>query len=343
MRHIEQLQEIAFLNSISTSVKSQAQKPSWVVIDEVQKIPKLLDIVHYLIENEKIKFALTGSSARKLKRGAANMLAGRAFMFELFPFTHRELGDDFDLLKYLSFGGLPAVHNFTDTSDKIAYLRAYVTTYLKEEIQAEQIVRQLKPFRLFLDIAAQSNAKIVNYSNIAKDVGVDTKTVQSYFEILQDTHVGVLLNSYHGSLRKRQKKNPKFYYFDTGVARSLSKRTALELKPSSFEYGDLFEQFLILEMHRLNSYNELDYSFSYMQTNNNLEVDIIIERPGQPTAMVEITSSENSDEEDIKSLLSLKKDYPQFEYFVLSNNKDEKIKNGIRTMPWRDGLKALGF
>ncbi|MBY0385342.1 AAA family ATPase [bacterium] len=325
------------------SVEKHRSRLEWVVIDEIQKIPKLLDTVHYLIENKKIKFALTGSSARKLKRGAANLLAGRAFSFELFPLTHLEMGDDFDLEKNLRYGGLPALTEFSNESDKHQYLKSYVSTYLKEEIQAEQIVRNLKPFRLFLDVAAQMNAKIINFSKIANDVGADTKSVQNYFEILRDTHVGLLLNSHEHSLRKRQKKNPKFYYFDTGVVRSLNRQLNRPLQKGTFEYGDLFEQFIILEMHRLNSYFSLDYQFSYLQTNNNLEIDVVIERPGLPTAFVEIKSAEKFKEDQLSSLRSLKKDYPKNSYYFISNDKRDAVVDGINILPWKKGLIELGF
>ncbi len=324
-------------------ISQQERKPSWVCIDEVQKIPKLLDIVHHLIESQKIKFALTGSSARKLKRGSANLLAGRAFAYEMFPLTHLELGDDFNIDKYLSYGGLPSLTVLTTTNDIQMYLKSYVSTYLKEEIQAEQIVRNLKPFRLFLDVAAQMNAKIVNFSKIGNDVGADTKTVQNYFEILKDTHIGFLLQAHDTSIRKRQKKNPKFYYFDTGVTRSLNRRLNIPLKKGTYEYGDLFEQFIVLEMHRLNSYFSLDYQFSYLQTNNGLEIDIIIERPGLPQAFIEIKSSDHITEQDLTSLVSLRRDYSKNEYFCLSLDPKERIENGIAILPWKKGLKILGF
>lgn len=325
------------------AIEREKKTPHWVVIDEVQKIPKLLDTVHYLIESKKINFALTGSSARKLKRGSANLLAGRAFSFELFPLTHLELKKDFNLQKYLSYGGLPALTSFSTKNDIHNYLKTYISTYLKEEIQAEQIVRNLKPFRLFLDVAAQMNAKILNFSKIGQDIGADTKTVQSYFEILKDTHIGILLNSHDDSLRKRQKKNPKFYYFDTGITRSLNRRLNLELKKRSFEYGDLFEQFIILEMHRLNSYFSLDYEFSYLQTNNNLEIDIIIERPGLPKAFVEIKSTEKIRDEELSALQSLKRDFPKNEYFCLSNDPHNRSEGGIHILSWMKGFAELGF
>ena len=196
----------------------------WVVIDEVQKLPKLLDVVHQLIESTKVKFILSGSSARKLKRGGANLLAGRAFVFHLYPFIAFELNTQFELASFLQWGALPKLLSFKREHDKREYLRSYALTYLKEEIQMEQIVRKLDPFRKFLEVAAQMNGKTINYSRIACDIGVDTTTVQNYYTILEDTLVGFYLRSYHTSLRKSQKLSPKFYLFDTGVCRAL-KRT----------------------------------------------------------------------------------------------------------------------
>lgn len=324
-------------------VSSLDRPPEWIIVDEIQKIPKLLDIVHFLIEERGIKFALTGSSARKLKRGSANLLAGRATSYEMFPLTHLEIGESFDIHKYLSWGGLPALVGITDPGSVRDYLRTYVSTYLREEIQAGQIVRNLKPFRLFLDVASQANAKILNYAKIAQDIGVDTKTVQNYFEILQDTHLGILLPAFHNSLRKRQRKNPKFYYFDTGVVRALSQRLNVALEASSFEYGNLFEQFLILEAWRMNSYKALDFRFSYLQTNNNLEVDLVIERPGLPLAFVEIKSSSSLTGEEGRSLRALKKDHPKAEFFCLSNDKNSRIIDGVSYLDWRKGLVELGL
>jgi uncharacterized protein len=243
----------------------------------------------------------------------------------------------------LSFGGLPALTHLNDQEDKRSYLKSYASTYLKEEIQAEQIVRNLKPFRLFLDVAAQMNAKILNFSKIGRDVGADTKSVQNYFEILEETHVGLLLHSHDYSLRRRQMKNPKFYYFDTGMVRSLNRRVSVPLKPGSFEYGDLFEQFIILEMHRLNSYQSLDYRFSYLKTNNDLEIDVVVDRPGLPTVFVEIKSTEQIQQKDISSLRSIKNDFPKNQYFCLSNEKLRRTIDGIEILHWRDGLRELGF
>jgi len=210
-------------NLLEERIKAAPKTIQRVVIDEIQKVPKLLNLVHKLIESTSVIFVLTGSSSRKLKRGASNLLAGRAFVQTIFPFTSIELGVRFDLLKALKWGTLPALSNLNTDLKKERFLRSYALTYIKEEIQEEQIIRKLDPFRQFLEIAAQSNGKIINYAKIAQDVGVDTDTVISYFSILQDTLIGYLIHPYHTSIRKRQRKNPKFYFFDTGVKRALQR------------------------------------------------------------------------------------------------------------------------
>ena len=208
--------------SLIQNIDALSQKPEWVVIDEIQKAPKLLDLVHQLIERKdnkdrSVKFALTGSSARKLKRGAANLLAGRAFTYNLHPLTYQELGSDFNLLDALAWGTLPFVVNSKDESEKKAFLDSYTSTYLKEEVIVEQLVRNVVPFRKFLPIAAQCNGTLLNYSKIARDLGVDWTTVKNYFEILEDTLLGFQLPAYSKSLRKQQLNSQKFYLFDIGI------------------------------------------------------------------------------------------------------------------------------
>ena len=202
----------------------------WVIIDEIQKNPKLLGHVHILIEERKINFALTGSSSRKLKRGGADLLAGRAWSFSLFPLTARELGQDFDLQQALQWGTLPKVVFLSSSQDRSRFLRTYAQTYIKEEILVEQLVRNLDPFRLFLPIAAQMNTQIINYSNIAKDTGVDYKTIQNYYQILVETNLGFFLEPYSRSVRKVQRQSTKFYFFDTGVKRAIQRSLTIPLK-----------------------------------------------------------------------------------------------------------------
>lgn len=221
--------------SLIQEIAALSPKVETVVIDEILKVPALLDVVHLLIEDPKVKlnFVLTGSSARKLRAGSANLLAGRALAYSMFPLTSFELEGEFDLKNALKFGTLPKIWGLKTDSAKRKTLETYALTYLNEEIRAEQIVRFLDPFRRFLEVAAQCNGKIINFSSIARDVGVDEKKVKSYFEILDDTLIGFLLESYHGSLRKQIGQAPKFYFFDTGVTRALAKRLTIDLVPST--------------------------------------------------------------------------------------------------------------
>lgn len=315
----------------------------WVVIDEVQKLPRLLDAVHLLIEKKRVKFALTGSSARKLKRGDANLLAGRAHVLHLFPLTAVELDRAFDLTAALQWGGLPAVARLDDPLEKKEFLRAYALTYLKEEIWSEHIVRRLDPFRRFLEIAAQMNGEIINYDNIAGDVGADIKTVQSYYEILEDTLVGLLLDPFHLSLRKRQRKNPKFYFFDTGVQKALARTLDQPLTPSSYPFGAAFEHFVILEAFRLNHYARKDYRFSYLRTKDDAEIDLIVERPGLPTALVEIKSAERVNEDSTRTVERFHKDFGRSEAFCLSRDPVAKKIGSVSALPWARGLQELGL
>ncbi len=312
-----------------------------VVIDEIQKVPKLLDEVHRLIEEKKKLFILTGSSARKLKRGGANLLAGRAFVYNLHALSCFELKEAFDLDGALRWGTLPKIYSLSQDEDKKAFLRAYAETYLKEEIWDEQVVRKLSAFRRFLEVAAQCNGKIINYANIAKDVGVDDKTVKEYFVILEDTLIGFFLEPYHSSFRKRLSEKPKFYLFDTGIVRSLSRKLSVPLLPKTYDYGDAFEHFIILEFIRLASYFQPDYRFSYIRTAGDVEVDLVVERPGLPLLCMEIKSSDDIDESDIGSFRRLTKDIPNCEAVVLSQHRFVKKYDHVICYPWRQGLEEF--
>jgi len=330
-------------NELLTKIKALSDKKIWVLIDEIQKIPKLLDLVHLCIEKHGTFFALTGSSARKLRRGAANLLAGRAFVFNLFPLTYLELKESFNLVQALHWGTLPEIFHFSDSLSKTRYLRTYAQTYLKEEIIAEQVIRKLDPFRQFLEVAAQQNGDIINFSNIARDVGVDTVTVQSYFQILEDTLIGYLLQPYHRSIRKRQRSNPKFYFFDLGVKRSLEGTLSVELNENTYAFGKAFEHFMIAEMIRLNHYFEKDYKFSYVCTKDNAEIDLIIERPGLPCILIEIKSKKQVDERDTKTLEHFLNDFPHAVAYVFSNDPNKKKIGNVLALPWYEGIKEVGL
>ena len=310
---------------------------NYVVIDEIQKVPKLLDEVHRLIEspgNEKI-FILTGSSARKLKAGGANLLAGRAFLRNLFPLTAQELGPRFHLPEALAWGTLPKIYSCSSDELKKDYLDSYAHLYLKEEVWGEQIIRNLPPFRKFLEVAAVSAGKILNHANVARDVGVDPKTVQSYYSILEDTLLGFHIDAFHSSVRKRLRQAPKFYFFDNGVTRALARMLTVEPKAGTNYFGDLFEQFVINEFLRCNNYGKRDYRFSYLQSASGVEIDLVIERPGRPLALVEIKSTENVREDHLTGLENFQKDFPDAELFLLSRDHNAKKFGRIWVWPWQ--------
>jgi predicted AAA+ superfamily ATPase len=331
-----QTESILMVNPHHLAAMVASAMSNHVVIDEIQKIPKLLDEVHRLIEtpgNKKI-FILTGSSARKLKAGGANLLAGRAFLRNLFPLNSVELGNRFDLLEALRWGTLPKILSCTSDELKRDYLESYAHLYLKEEVWGEQIIRNLPPFRKFLEVSAVNAGKIVNTANVARDVGVDPKTVQSYYSILEDTLLGFHIDAYHSSVRKRLRQAPKFYFFDNGVTRALARMLTVEPKAGTNYFGDLFEQLMINEFVRLNSYEKRDYRFSYLQSASGVEIDLVIERPGRPLALVEIKSTECVREDHLSSLDNFQKDFPDAELFLLSRDPHAKQFGRIHTLPW---------
>ena len=313
-----------------------------VIIDEVQKLPRILDVVHQLMGGERdIQFILSGSSARKLKRGGANLLAGRAFVFYLYPFTSVELGHSFNLNEALSWGLLPQRLHLGEDYDREEYLKAYALTYLKEEIQLEQIVRKLSPFRKFLEIAAQMNARVINYSKIARDIGVDTTTVQNYYSILEETLVGFYLRPYHTSIRKSQRLSPKFYLFDTGVCRALKGTLSISLIPQTYEFGETFEHFIILEIMKLAEYGRKNWKYFYLLTKDRAEIDLIIDRPGQTTLCIEIKSSDRITESDVRNLIHLGADIPKSTLYCLSRDPQKKKIQNALCLEWSEGIEEI--
>lgn len=333
--------------SLIQRIEGAIEKPEWVVIDEVQRAPKLLDVVHLLIEapwnrSRAVKFALTGSSARKLRRGAANLLAGRAYTNSLFPLTHRELLDKFNLMNALAWGTLPFVCNATSDQERIEYLNSYTATYLKEEIAQEQLVRKLIPFRKFLPIAAHSSGTIINFNTIARELGVDWTTVRNYFEILEDTLLGFMLPAHTRSIRKQQLSSPKFYLFDTGVKRAFEK--TLSLNPETGQQiGPLFEHFIICEVHRLNEYLRRNFSLSYLTTQGGAEVDLVIERPGAKTLFVEIKSTDHVQEHHLRHLRDLTYGRGDIESLCVSQDRYSRRVGEILVVPWQEGFERMGL
>lgn len=328
-------------NRLKEMVLALDDKTKYVIIDEVQKLPKLLDLVHLLIETTNKIFILTGSSARKLKLGHANLLAGRAFTYNLHPFSCFELDSDFNLDEALQYGLLPKIVSLKTSSSKNKFLQSYAHTYLKEEIWGEQFVKDLDPFRSFLEVAAQMNGKEINFSNIARDVGVDDKTIKKYFSILEDTMLGFFLNGFQHSFRKRLSTRPKFYFFDAGIKRALDLTFDIPLKESTAAYGDAFEHFVFLEIAKLCSYYHPSYKLSYLRTKDDAEVDLIIERPKQKTLFIEIKSSVEVSDDSLKNITELSQDFINCEAICLSRDSRARLVNNVRILPWKDGLKEL--
>jgi len=313
-----------------------------IIIDEVQKVPKILDPVHKAIEQFKTNFVLTGSSARKLKKGAANLLAGRAFVYNMFPLTFLEIGDQFDLQFALEWGTLPKIHSFGHNQNaQTEFLDAYAQTYLKEEVFSEQLVRDISPFKDFIEIAAFENGHLLNYEKMAKDIGVDGKTVASYYQILEDTLVGYIIPPFHRSIRKRQKLKPKFYFFDTGVARSLQQRLRSPLLPRTNAFGDVFEHFIILEIIRLNSYTRKKFNLFFIEISEGGEIDLILEKGKREYILIEIISKDAVSEKDLKHLKAIKNDFPGSKKYLLSQDRINRDEDDIHIRNWTDGLKEI--
>ena len=307
-------------------------RPEIVVIDEVQKLPNLLDEVHRLIEVEKVRFLLTGSSARKLRRGGANLLAGRAWRADLFSLCWREI-PDFDLLKYLNVGGLPQVYTSDYPEEE---LKAYVNTYLLEEIQAEAVTRNLRAFSEFLDLVALSNGAEINYEGLASDSQVSADTIKNYFQILEDTLIGFKLRGYTKSKIRKATSRAKHYLFDIGLVNRLARRS--EVLPKSKVFGDAFEHFIILEVKAHLSYSRKDLELCYWRSVAKHEVDLVI---GDEIA-VEIKSTEFAQDRDLKGLRALKEENLLRAYYLVSlDSQPRETEDGIFILPWQVFLQKL--
>ena len=323
-------------------INTKENRKKRVVIDEVQKMPRLLDIVHSQIQKTKRQFVLTGSSSRRLKQKGTNLLAGRAWVYHLYPFTSVELGRKFNLTKALEQGTLPDSILAKKPSEAREYLMSYVGTYLEKEIQQERWVRRLHPFRKFLSITAQMNGQIINKSKIARDVGVDDVTISNYFEILEDTLLGVTLPAFHRSVRKSQRQASKFYFIDTGIPRALSKTLSVKLLPQTSAFGVAFEHWVFLEIIKYASYTRKDWSFSYLRTKEDVEIDLIIERPESRLLLIEIKSTNTVTEEDAQALETLGKDVDKkADRWLISNDPLERRFGSTRALHWKKAMNIL--
>ena len=311
------------------------EQPRQIVIDEIQKVPQLLDEVHWLHENQGIRFALCGSSARKVKRGHANLLGGRALRYELHGLTTPELGEAFDLTRLLNHGYLPTIY-LSDSPTRL--LNGYVADYLKEEIAAEGLVRNLPTFSEFLNIAALSDAEMVNFSTIARDCGVSSHTIKGYFQILEDTLLGRWLPAYRKRPKRRVIGAPKFYFVDVGVVNYLGRRG--QLQPGSELFGKAFENWVFHELSAHNAYSEAFATLSYWRLTTGVEVDFIVndmEVAIEAKATVKVTA------DHLRNLRSLVKDHPRVKKRVLVclETQSRKTEDGILIISAKEFCEQL--
>lgn len=301
-----------------------------VVIDEVQKVPALLDEVHWLHENRRVRFALCGSSARKVKRGGANLLGGRAVRYELHGLTAAEIGKGFDLTRALNHGYLPAIY-LADRPQRL--LESYVADYLKEEVAAEGLVRNLPVFSSFLNVAALSDTELVNFSTAARDCGVSSHTIKAYFQILEDTLLGRWLPAYTKRPKRRVIRAPKFYFADVGVVNRLAARGTLQ--PGSELYGKAFENWVFHELSTHNAYAERLASISYWRLASGVEVDFVV---NDFEVAVEAKATRKVTSDHLKGLRSLVEDHPRVRSRIVVSLEPNarRTEDGILILPARE-------
>ncbi len=303
-----------------------------VVIDEIQRIPTLLNEVHWMIVNKNIRFILSGLSPRKILKSGANLLGGRALRYELYPLISREI-PDFDLMKALNNGLLPR-HYLSKNPKKL--ISAYIGSYLRDEIMAEAKIRNIVSFSRFLEMAAFSNGEIVNYTNIATDCGVSAPTVKEYFHILEDTLTGRFLPSFQKKPKRRVILAPKFYYFDVGIANYLLKRSKIERGSEIF--GKAFEHFIYQEIFTHSSYSGLNYPVSYWRTASQIEIDFVL---GDHEAAIEVKSTEMANHRHLKGLKSFAEEYNVKKLILVSNDLYPRKIGTIWILPWQVFLQKL--
>ena len=312
-----------------------AARSAPIVVDEVQKVPALLDEVHGLIENEGWRFVLCGSSARKLKRGRANLLGGRAWRFALHPLVWREI-PDFDLLRALNQGLVPSHYRATNPRRALA---GYVQDYLKEEVFDEGLTRNVAAFARFFDALAFSHGELLNFSSIARDCGVDSKTVREYFQILVDTLLGVFVEPFarHRS-RAIITQAPKFYLFDVGVAGHIAGRRIASA--AGAEFGRALEHFVLMELLAYRSYREQDFPIRFWRTKSGLECDFVLGRSG--SVAIEVKGSDNVQPRDLKGIAAFAEEHePRLAVVVCNEPAPRRTAAGIQVLPWREFLERL--
>jgi len=302
-----------------------------IVIDEVQRLPPLLNEVHRLIESKGWRFLLTGSSARKLHRRGVNLLAGIAWNQNLHPLTWKEI-PDFGLDRHLRYGGLPAVYLSREPQEE---LQGYVANYIAQEIQMEGLVRKIPQFSKFLKAAALTNGKILNFDKLGRDYMVPPSTIREYYSILQETFLGVMLEPWDKSTKRKAVSASKFYFFDTGVLAALAGMKTLERNSDTF--GNFLETWLVNEVRAYISYRRLHLPLRYWRTTAGYEVDMVVD---DETA-IEIKATRRVAREDLKGLAALKEEGIVEKFFLVSEDKTALLRNGIHCLHWSEFLERL--
>ncbi len=303
-----------------------------VIIDEVQRLPSLLNEVQWLMVNHGTRFILSGSSARKLKRSGGNLLGGRALRFELFPLVSHEI-PNFNLLRALNHGLLPRHYLSPDPGPLV---QAYVGNYLKEEVYAEALVRNMPAFHRFLEAAAFSNGELVNFNNIAMDCGVSGPAAKDYFGILEDTLIGKFIYSYRRRPKRRVIQAPKFYFFDVGVVNHLLRRG--EIRPKSEAFGKAFEHFIYQELTAHSHYSGLGYAVTTWRTASQLEVDFVL---GEADIAIEVKGTDMAGGRHAKGLKAFSEEYKTKRRILVSLDPRPRKMGGVEVLPWKDFLVQL--
>lgn len=316
---------------------SSLERGRLIVVDEIQRVPVLLDYVQKAIEELDQRFILSGSSARKLRRGGANLLGGRALDLKLHPLTAEETGTGFDIRQALQFGTLPKISQLVMDHQKEEaklLLRSYYTTYIKEEIQAEALTRNVGAFQRFLNVAAQGNGQIIEFQNISRECAVPASTVKEYYSILEDTLIGGFLWPWDRSERK--KARPKFYFFDCGVIRSIQNR--LNDPPTPQETGVLFENWFIRELMAYRDYLGKSHEFSFWREGLH-EIDLLILGSRGPLLAIECKSGQSSPSQT--AFQAFQKRFPKVPVRIasLTDKTSRKLDSGLQILPWREAVE----
>lgn len=338
--YLDMLEAELYNNLLANPQRLESMIPKkfkeWIIIDEVQRVPELLNEVHRLIEKEKYSFILTGSNARKLRQKGINLLAGRALTLSMNPLVAAELGKDFDLKHSLQFGNLPSVYV---ESDPKAFLKSYVQTYLREEVQQEGLTRNLGAFSRFLEAASFSQGSVLNMTELSRECAVDRKVVENYFSIIEDLLIAYRIPVFTKRAKRRMIKHPKFYFFDVGVYRSIRPMGPLDTPEEA--QGAALETLLLQELKAMNDYLKLGYEIYYWRTSNNTEVDFILYGEKGIKAF-EIKRSHRVTPQTLKGLKAFLEDYPMARAFLIYGGTKRMQFDNIEAIPVADCIQNLG-